>query len=155
MESIQKMTGMDSRALSKAGLVMGILFVVFGVGASYVTCLLGVAYPVFMTFLALESDTEGDDKQWLTYWVVFGCCNILDQYASIILHFIPFYFFIKMSFLIWLYHPSTMGATTIYDSYIKDNGKIVDGMLKEGEANLAEASSQAVNKAKSMYGKTE
>jgi receptor expression-enhancing protein 5/6 len=50
----------------------------FGIGASYVTCLIAVAYPAFMTFLALESPDEDDDKQWLTYWVVFGLFSIVD-----------------------------------------------------------------------------
>ena len=50
----------------------------FGIGASYVTCLIAVAYPAFMTFLSLESPDEDDDKQWLTYWVVFGLFSIVD-----------------------------------------------------------------------------
>lgn len=53
-------------------------FVVFGIGSSVLTTLIGVAYPAFMSFVALESDGEDDDKQWLTYWVVFGVFSILD-----------------------------------------------------------------------------
>ena len=33
----------------------------FGVGASYITTAIGVAYPAFMSFLALESDAKDDD----------------------------------------------------------------------------------------------
>ena len=90
--------------------------------SSYITCLLGVAYPCFMSFLALESDDDDDDKQWLTYWVTFGLVSIVDQYIGFILHFVPFYYFIKMGFLIWLFHPSTRGATFIYNNYIRDAG---------------------------------
>lgn len=103
----------------------------FGIGASYVTCLIAVAYPAFMTFLALESPDEDDDKQWLTYWVVFGLFSIVDQFAGFILHFIPFYYFIKMSFLIWLFHPSTQGATMVYNNYIREASRPLTKALDE------------------------
>jgi len=44
------------------GLIMGVMMVMFGVGSSYITNLLGVAYPAFMSFLALESEGMDDDK---------------------------------------------------------------------------------------------
>ena len=31
---------------------------------------------------------------------------------------IPYYFFIKVCFLIWLFNPATKGATLIYDKAI-------------------------------------
>jgi len=34
----------------------------FGVGQVYITNLIGVAYPAFMSFLALESEGLDDDK---------------------------------------------------------------------------------------------
>ena len=39
-----------------------VMFVVFGVGASLITNLIGVAYPCFMSFHALESHGDDDDK---------------------------------------------------------------------------------------------
>lgn len=59
-------------------LSIGVLFIVFGVGASILTTIIGVAYPAFMSFVALESEGEDDDKLWLTYWVVFGLFSIAD-----------------------------------------------------------------------------
>uniref|UniRef100_UPI0035C727A6 HVA22/TB2/DP1 family protein n=1 Tax=Serratia quinivorans TaxID=137545 RepID=UPI0035C727A6 len=100
------------------GLIGGVLFVMFGVGASYITTAIGVAYPAFMSFLALESDEKDDDIQWLTYWVCFGAFNIVDQFAGIILSVIPFYYFLKLGFLVYLFHPKTLGATTVYNNII-------------------------------------
>ena len=118
MEKIAQMTGLTPAQLSRYGLIAGIVLVMLGIGNTYITCLLGVAYPCFASFLALESEGADDDKQWLTYWVVFGLFNIVDQFAGFILHFIPFYFFLKLIFLVWLFHPATLGATTIYNLYI-------------------------------------
>jgi len=95
-----------------------VLFIVFGVGSSILTNIIGVAYPAFMSFVALESDGADDDKMWLTYWVVFGCFSIADQFAGIILSLIPFYYVLKVALLIWMFHPSSQGSLTLYNSFI-------------------------------------
>ena len=118
MEKVAQMTGLTTGQISRYGLITGIILVMLGIGNTYITCLLGVAYPCFKSFLALESKGADDDKQWLTYWVVFGLFNIVDQFAGFILHFIPFYFFLKLIFLVYLFHPDTQGATSIYNWYI-------------------------------------
>ncbi len=83
------------------------LFIVFGVGSSILTNVIGVAYPAFMSFVALESEGADDDKLWLTYWVVFGSFTIVDQFAGIVLKLIPFYYVLKVGMLIWMFHPNT------------------------------------------------
>mmetsp|Transcript_47528 Transcript_47528/g.64449 ORF Transcript_47528/g.64449 Transcript_47528/m.64449 type:complete len:128 (+) Transcript_47528:82-465(+) len=118
MEKIQELTGLTPATISKYGLIFAVAFVMFGVGASYITMLVGVAYPTFQSFLALESDGADDDKQWLTYWVCFGVFNIIDQFAGFILVWIPFYYFIKLIFLVALFHPQTRGAEKMYTWYI-------------------------------------
>ena len=113
------------------GLVAGVMFVMFGIGQTYITNLLGVAYPAFQSFIALESEGTDDDKQWLTYWVCFGAFNIVDQFAGVILQFIPFYYFLKLGFLVFLFHPQTLGATTVYNNYILPNVQKYEGQFKD------------------------
>ena len=121
MEALQQVSdklGIPIKSLMQYALISGVALVMLGIGQTYITNVIGVAYPAFMSFMALESDGTEDDKQWLTYWVCFGAFNIVDQFAGIILSFIPFYFFLKCGFLVYLFHPSTLGATTVYNSVI-------------------------------------
>ena len=50
----------------------GVILVMLGVGQVYITTIIGVLYPAFMSFIALETSDKEDDKLWLTYWVVYG-----------------------------------------------------------------------------------
>ena len=118
VRKISDLTGLPYKQVLYGFMAMVFMFIMFGVGSSLLTNMLGVAYPAFRSFRALESDGADDDKQWLTYWVVFGTITIMDQFAGIILSFIPFYYVLKVSLLIWMFHPSTLGSTTLYDSFI-------------------------------------
>ena len=139
MEILQKVsdaTGMPVKCLLQNSLILGVVLVMLGVGESYIVNILGVAYPCFQSFLALDSEGKDDDKQWLTYWVCFGFFNIIDQFAGIILRFIPFYYFLKLGFLIYLFHPSTLGATTVYNTIIKPRIEQYQDSIKEIENQI-------------------
>ena len=148
MEKVQELTGMSAASLSKYGLIAAVAFVMFGVGASYITMIVGVAYPAFQSFLALESDGADDDKQWLTYWVCFGVFNIIDQFAGFILVWIPFYYFIKIMFLIYLFHPATRGAETMYTWYILPIMEKYEKQIEEVEKKVYDSVNNAVHEAK-------
>ena len=119
IQKISQQTGVPQQKVLQYALVFLVMFVVFGIGASVITNVIGVAYPCFMSFYALESQGADDDKQWLTYWVVFGLYTITDQFAGFILSFIPFYYVLKVATLIWLFHPATLGAIFVYNNYIQ------------------------------------
>ena len=149
LDKIQKATGFEKQTIVKGAFVSVVLFVFFGIGQAILTTLLGVAYPVFMSFHALETQDNNDDKQWLTYWVVFGLFNIIDQFAGFVLHFIPFYYVLKLAVLIYLFHPKLVGATTVYNTYIQGYaGEIINF------DNAAKAAiSGATNSAKNLIGR--
>jgi receptor expression-enhancing protein 5/6 len=93
-----------------------ILFTLFFIGGSkLISDLSAFLYPAYESFKAIDSsDGSGADTQWLTYWVVFALISIFEQCAQFLVQWIPFYFFIKIGFFVWLYHPSTLGAGLIY-----------------------------------------
>lgn len=57
--------------------------------------------------------------QWLTYWVVFSFLSIFESLFVFLVSMIPFYYFIKAAFIVWMYYPATMGAKTVYESGLR------------------------------------
>lgn len=94
-------------------LVISILFVYLNIFDNLITNLVGTVYPAFWTMKSIETQGD-DDKKWLTYWVVFGSFTIVDMFSGFIVKFVPFYFVLKIIFLIWLFMPNSHGATLVY-----------------------------------------
>ena len=131
INTVSKQTGLKPNQLMQYGLIGSVLLVMLGVGQTYITNIVGVAYPAFMSFVALETESTEDDVQWLTYWVCFGLFQIIDQFAGMILQLIPFYYFLKLGFMVYLFHPSTNGATTVYNTIILPYVKEYEGKVKD------------------------
>ncbi|ETV89733.1 hypothetical protein H257_00899 [Aphanomyces astaci] len=157
LKELEKQTGVDKFFIvAILAAIAGVLLFVVG-GAHLISNLVGFIYPAYMSFKALNTDTAGDDTQWLTYWVVYSAFNLTEQITDTLLFWVPMYFFIKIAFLVWCYHPSTLGATTIYESLIKPNlaGHVnqIDGVLKQASDAAKKASNLAKEATKTAAGK--
>lgn len=95
------------------------IFVFLVGGAKLIGDLIGFVYPAYMSFKAIDTVDTADNTQWLTYWVVFSLFSIVEQTAYILTTFIPFYFWIKICFFLWLYHPKFMGAQMVYNDVVR------------------------------------
>ena len=106
-----------------AYLVIGTIFSLFllvalGLAAPTLCNLVGIIYPAYMSFKAIESEAKEDDKQWLTYWVVFGLYTIIDN-TGLFVDLIPFYYPFKLIILVALFWPKSRGAEKLYDAVVK------------------------------------
>ena len=69
----------------------------------------------------MQTDTDvEDDRTWLTYWLCYGCLTVADMHVGWILSFIPFYWTLKLFFMIWLMIPlgPFMGAKVVYRFFL-------------------------------------
>jgi receptor expression-enhancing protein 5/6 len=109
----------------KAYAVIGALILVvilhtFNSLAAPISNLVGWGLPAYLSFKAIESPSQHDDVQWLTYWVVFGFFNFLESFAiRVVLYYVPWYFAFKSLFIIWLQLPAFRGAQITYFTVIK------------------------------------
>jgi len=79
-----------------------------GIFESLITSLVGTLYPGFSTIKAIQKNK--DKKEWLTYWVIFGSFLIFDMFSTIIIKVVPYYFVLKIIFLIWVFILEVMDA---------------------------------------------
>lgn len=83
----------------------------------------GFVIPGYFSLIALETKGKDDDTELLTYWVVFAFLNVIEFWSRAILYWVPFYFFIKTIFLIYIGVPAFGGARLIYANVIRPFSK--------------------------------
>ena len=146
IDLISEKTGVDGKIISTVLLISSI-FCFINLFSKYITCLVGVILPAYWSIKAIESPQYDDDKQWLTYWAIYGLFTLLDQFANIILRIFPFYFIFKIIFLIWCFMPNTMGALFIYNKFVAPSfKKYEDKIDKKIEKFIREGKLRGRNK---------
>ena len=145
---ISQKTGVDGKIISSI-LIICSIFCFINIFSKYITCIVGVILPAYWSIKAIESPEYDDDKQWLTYWAIYGLFTLLDQFANIILRIFPFYFIFKIIFLIWCFMPNTMGALFIYNKFVRPYFKKYEERIdKKIEKFLQEGKLRGKNKNK-------
>lgn len=139
IKDLAQKAGVSTGHVSLGFIVFISVFMFIGIGADLITDLIGMFYPMHMSFKALETKGADDDKLWLTYWVVFAIYKVVDEWSEIFLFWVPFYYPIKLAFLVYLFLPQTKGAIKLYDSAIrpfvlKYQTEIDAGLSKAGQA---------------------
>ncbi|XP_042508754.1 HVA22-like protein k [Macadamia integrifolia] len=82
-------------------------------------CSVGVVFPVYSTFKAIENKDQNEQQRWLLYWAVYGSFSLAEVFADKVLSWVPMYYHMKFAFLVWLQLPSADGARQMYESYLR------------------------------------
>ena len=148
MNLIQEKTGIKG-IFVVIGLVLSVIFVYFNIFDTIITNLVGTLYPAFWTIKSIEKNDLSDQKNWLTYWAVFGSFVLVDMFSPIIVKFVPFYFVFKIMFLIWLFMPGSQGCNIIYNLIVK---KIMRRYVEKFEDVMDNVENVVFNKNKQKGG---
>ena len=165
MKAIKEKTGIDGIYVVLFLLVCVIL-VYLGIFGTLITNMVGTLYPGFSTIKTMEKNPS-KKKEWLTYWVVFGFFIIVDMFSGIIMKIIPFYFVLKILFLIWMFLPGSSGCYLVYyyvilklfksiedkvDFFFSESKKITNQVIKDTKKGGVEKMKQITKGFKTFKG---
>ena len=152
-----EMTGRKPGEIALAIIGIVLLFIVIGFGSTILTTVVAILYPSYRSFRAIESKEDNDDKQWLTYWVVFSIFHFVDEFLGFILQEIPFYFLLRVCFFVWMFLPNTQGAMVIYDKVlaplIEKYGDKITQVVEKATDVVGNIASEATDAAKAAAAK--
>ena len=143
---IEKRSQINPKVLI-GGLAVALILTATKWFSSYVTCLVGVLCPTYLSLKALESPEEDDDKHFLTYWVVYGLFTVFDIFTSFLINRIPFYYTLKLAFLIWMFMPNFKGAIYVYNYVIGPLFKKYESKFDKGVAKIIKKGEKLADKA--------
>jgi len=141
-------------AVRPSYVVIGVAVLLFGVvyyavGGRFVSNLVGYLYPLYESYRALAaskaSATGQSESQWLTYWIVYGFFTLVESATDLLLYWIPFYYLLKIVFLVWLMAPNTKGASVIYEN-------VIAPVLNKYESNIDAAGARVQRTAQRVAG---
>ncbi|GLU12353.1 hypothetical protein SLE2022_290380 [Rubroshorea leprosula] len=73
-------------------------------------------YPLYASVRAIETKSIEDDRQWLTYWVLYSMITLFELTFVKLIEWIPIWSYAKLIFTCWLVIPY------FSEKYIEENG---------------------------------
>ncbi|XP_007889539.1 receptor expression-enhancing protein 2 isoform X2 [Callorhinchus milii] len=83
-----------------------------------VVLIFGTLYPAYSSYKAVKTKNVKEYVKWMMYWIVFAFFTTAETITDIILSWFPFYFELKIAFVIWLLSPYTKGSSVLYRKFV-------------------------------------
>lgn len=116
-------------------LVISLFFFLLGYYEIIFTYLLTIYFPIKWTIEDYKLKKDDFYKMWGTYWLIFSLFVFFDFNKKEVLKFVPFYFIIRSTLLLFLYLPCFKGAITLYDTQLSDFFKNIDIFINSNKSN--------------------
>eukprot|EP00928_Gymnodinium_smaydae_P007007 TRINITY_DN1250_c0_g1_i4.p2 TRINITY_DN1250_c0_g1~~TRINITY_DN1250_c0_g1_i4.p2 ORF type:complete len:174 (-),score=39.64 TRINITY_DN1250_c0_g1_i4:1-477(-) len=120
LAELEKKTG-QPRAVLFGGVFAVLIFIlVLMIPSDTIFDLVGVAYPAYASLRMLARDSLAEEgPMWITYWVIFTIVEALTPILDVFLGLIPFYSYIRLLALVYLFSPFTKGAGVVLEKVLK------------------------------------
>ncbi|XP_058676211.1 receptor expression-enhancing protein 4 [Ammospiza nelsoni] len=80
--------------------------------------LFGMLYPAYASYKAVKTKNIREYVRWMMYWIVFALFMTAETFTDLLIFWLPFYYEVKMAFVIWLLSPYTRGASLLYRRFV-------------------------------------
>ncbi|XP_016160953.1 PREDICTED: receptor expression-enhancing protein 4 isoform X1 [Ficedula albicollis] len=80
--------------------------------------LFGMLYPAYASYKAVKTKNIREYVRWMMYWIVFSLFMATETFTDLLISWFPFYYEVKMAFVIWLLSPYTRGASLLYRRFV-------------------------------------
>ncbi|CAL5372419.1 unnamed protein product [Camellia sinensis] len=78
-----------------------------------------LVYPLYASIRAIETKSPEDDRQWLTYWILYSMITLFELTFAKLIEWIPFWSYTKLLVTCWLVIPYFSGAAYVYEHYLR------------------------------------
>ncbi|CAH1784259.1 unnamed protein product [Owenia fusiformis] len=97
----------------------------------------GTLYPAYASYKAVKTKNVKEYVKWMMYWIVFALFTCAETFTDIFVSWVPFYYEVKVIFVIWLLSPATKGSSILYRKFVHPQ---LMKREKEIDAYIAKAS---------------
>ncbi|XP_019635635.1 PREDICTED: uncharacterized protein LOC109478501 isoform X1 [Branchiostoma belcheri] len=84
----------------------------------FVVLLFGTLYPAYASYKAVKTKNVREYVKWMMYWIVFALFTFVETFADVFISWMPFYYEVKIVFVVWLLSPYTKGSSFIYRKFV-------------------------------------
>ncbi|KAI7804245.1 putative receptor expression-enhancing protein 1 [Triplophysa rosa] len=105
----------------------------------WLVLIFGTLYPAYSSYKAVKSKDVREYVKWMMYWIIFALFTTVEVFTDIFLCWLPFYYELKIAFVVWLLSPYTKGSSVLYR-------KCVHPTLSSKEKDIDEYLCQAKDK---------
>jgi receptor expression-enhancing protein 5/6 len=131
---IEEKTKVKPSVFALALIVFLLVIIIISEASSFVIGIACFLVPGYFSFLALETWDKGDDKKYLTYWIVFSVTEVISPIFGLILT--PTVLtVIRVLITIGLLHPQLNLSMKLYDEFISPvlmkHEKTIDNTLND------------------------
>ncbi|XP_075964451.1 receptor expression-enhancing protein 1 [Anarhichas minor] len=83
-----------------------------------VVLVFGTLYPAYSSYKAVKSKDVKEYVKWMMYWIIFALFTAVEVFTDMFLCWIPFYYELKIAFVVWLLSPYTKGSGVLYRKFV-------------------------------------
>ncbi|XP_059821617.1 receptor expression-enhancing protein 1 isoform X1 [Hypanus sabinus] len=78
----------------------------------------GTLYPAYSSYKAVKTKNVKEYVKWMMYWIIFALFTTVETFTDLFLPWFPFYYELKIAFVIWLLSPYTKGSSVLYRKFV-------------------------------------